>query len=226
MPYQRCRGVDAWRRRTEQILAIADQYIAGVPKYLDLGSGMFGSMEEEFARQFDQVPTYEAYAEAVAKPMAEHYRKCTEKPLLFTEPGTTLINRYMDFYGRIESIKTIGTKSFAMLNCSVHNLGEVCTLKQLPVNIIRTSNQGKEYVDIDLTGYTCLEQDVMRKSYCGCLSEGDRVRFGNVGGYSNVLKPPFIRPNCAMLAQKTTGEISLMKWAESDEDSLHTYVFE
>lgn len=147
-------------------------------------------------------------------------------PLLFTEPGTTLINRYVDFYGKIESIKTVGTKSFAILNCSIHNLGEVCTLKQLPLNIIRDGADEKEYADIDLTGYTCLEQDIMRKSYCGFLAEGDWVRFGNVGGYSNVLKPPFIRPNCPMLAQKPSGAVALMKRRESDEDILHTYVFE
>lgn len=220
----RCRGIEAWRSRARQMLTLADRHFQEPPKYIDLGSGMFGSMEAEFARQFDGVPTYEEYAAAVAEPFAERYGNCARKPILFTEPGTTLINRFIDFYGKVEAIKTVGTKSFAVLNCSIHNLGEVCTLKQLPVNIIRASSGGTEYTDLDLTGYTCLEQDIMRKSYSGCLCEGDAVRFGNVGGYSNVLKPPFIRPNCAMLAKNMSGEIVLIKRAETDDDILHTYV--
>lgn len=58
-----------------------------------------------------------------------------------------------------------------------------------------------EFSNIDFTGYTCLEQDVMQQECELCkLAVGDYIVFGNVGGYSNVLKPPFIRPNCAMIA--------------------------
>ena len=49
--------------------------------------------------------------------------------------------------------------------------------------------------------------------------------FGNVGGYSNVLKPPFIRPGCAIAAAKTDGTFELIKSAETWEDALRTYRF-
>ena len=79
--------------------------------------------------------------------------------------------------------------------------------------------------DIDLTGYTCLEQDVFYSGYSGYLSIGDHVVFHNVGGYSNVLKPPFIRPNCAMISARPDGSMKLIKRRETPEDIFGTYVF-
>lgn len=224
----RCRGLFAWKRRTEIMLEIADSYFKEPPKYIDLGSGMFGHMETSFAEQFDNVPSYKEYAEVVAKRIADHYKEIPieKRPLLFTEPGTTLINKYVDFLGKIETIKQIREKNFAVLNCSIHNLGETCLLKNLPVAVIPSGRKQENYDSIDFTGYTCLEQDVMRKNYEGEIAVGDYVRFGNVGGYSNVLKPPFIRPNCAMIAIDEYGKDLLIKKVETFEDIFGTYVFE
>ena len=72
-------------------------------------------------------------------------------------------------------------------------------------------------------GYTCLEHDVMYRGFQGTLAVGDYVIFGNVGGYSNVSKPPFISPNCAMIAVKGDAA-ALMKRTETVRDILATYV--
>lgn len=224
----RCRGLEAWRRRTEIMLEMSDRFFTDKPpKYIDLGSGMFGKMDPEFEAQFDSVPSYEDYAAVTAKLVAEHYKDVSEyeKTVLFTEPGTTLINKYIDFIGRIDAIKTIRGNSFAILNCSEHNLGETCTLKKLPVKVLTAGCERKEYSEVDLVGYTCLEQDVMYSGFCGTLGIGDYIQFGNVGGYSNVYKPPFIWPNCAMVVKKDNGEYRVIKRKESYDDLLHTYVF-
>ena len=81
------------------------------------------------------------------------------------------------------------------------------------------------YDPIDLTGYTCLEQDVLLSGYRGALAKGDYVIFGNTGGYSTVLKPPFIRPDCAMIAERPDGEYVLIKEAQSYEDVFRNYRF-
>lgn len=220
----RCRGLNAWAARTQKMLELADKYFEIPPKYIDLGSGMFGSMDPEFAAQFDNVPSYEEYANVVAKEVYKHYRHCDAKPKLFTEPGTTLINKFIDFIGRVDAIKCVRGKNIAIMNCSEHNLGETCTLKQLPMQVVKCSDK-KEYTEIDITGYTCLEQDVMRKNYTGKIAVGDYVVFGNVGGYSNVLKPPFIWPNCKMVAVTPNKEFKIIKNAETYDDILSTYVF-
>lgn len=220
----RCRNLEAWRKRTEIMLAFADRFFEDTPEYLDLGSGMFGSMAPEFAAQFDEIPTYEDYAEVTAALVAKHYEG-NNGPVLFTEPGTTLVNRFVNCISRVESIKKIENRFFAVLNVSEHILGETCTLKKLPTQVVSCGAVQTEYERIDLTGYTCLEQDVLLSGFMGKLAKGDYIVFGNTGGYSSVLKPPFIHPCCAMIAEKTDGNFMLIKEAESFEDVMHTYVF-
>ena len=224
----RCRGLDAWRKRTDIMLELADRFFKeSPPQYIDLGSGMFGKMDPSLSAQFESIPTYKQYAMATAKIVAEHYKdvKDSNKPILFTEPGTTLINKYIDFLGSVDSIKELRGKTFLTFNCSEHNLGETSLLKQLPIKVIKKSNEQETIVDGDFVGYTCLEQDVFYKGFNGSLSAGDYVLFGNVGGYSNVYKPPFIKPNCAIIAITQNGEYRIIKQAETYEDILHTYSF-
>ncbi len=258
----RCRGLEAWRKRTEIMLSLADRFFPNKPpRYLDLGSGMFADMEPALAAQFDDIPTYEQYASVTAALVAEHYRSLPdgEKPVLLTEPGTTLINRYVSLLARVDALKTVRGKTLAILNCSEHNLGETCLLKQLPLRVIPAGEPSdgalrKAFPEgqlpsetlcgicppeaaakagepaaaapegIDLVGYTCLEQDVLYRNYPGPLVPGDFVLFGNVGGYSVVYKPPFIRPNCAMVAQKPDGTVHLIRRAETFEDIFATWV--
>ena len=59
----------------------------------------------------------------------------------------------------------------------------------------------------------------MYKGFDGYISSGDYVVFDNVGGYSNVSKPPFIKPNCCMVS--TNG--SIIKRAETTEEVICTY---
>ena len=220
----RCRGLEAWKRRTETMLDLSDRFFSEPPEFLDLGSGMFGSMAPEFAAQFNDVPTYEDYAAVTAGVVSEHY-KGEKRPILFTEPGTTLVNRFVKCITRVDSIKQINSHWFAVLDAGTQTLGETCTLKRLPVKVVPGGVPQKEYENIDLTGYTCLEQDVVLKGFRGKLSTGDYLIFGNVGGYSNVLKPPFIRPGCAMVAEKPDGDYRLIKAAETCYDLLKTYEF-
>ena len=207
------------------MLQLAERFFENAPEYIDLGSGMFGRMAPALAAQFDSIPTYEEYAQVTARIVADHYRGQQKQPILFTEPGTTLINRFVNCITRVESIKSINGHKFAVLNASIHNLGETCTLKRLPVQIIPGGSPQIDYQSIDLTGYTCLEQDVLLPSFKGKMAKGDYVVFENTGGYSNVLKPPFIQPGCVMIAEKLDGTYELIKDIETYEYIFQTYFF-
>lgn len=222
------RGIQAWKARTENMLKLADQFIEGTPEYLDLGSGMFGDMAPEMLKQFSvQVPSYEDYASVTAAVVAEHYRNVPEnkKPILFTEPGTTVDNRYVDLLAEVDSIKKIKGKDFAVLNCSVHNLGDVSGSVKLPLTVVENASAREAYTDMDFVGYTCLERDVPYKNYTGMLGKGDYLVFGNVGGYSNVDKPPFILPQCAMIGVMDNSTY-VIKRKETTEDILSTYLLD
>lgn len=223
------RTVEAWSNRAKIMLGLADRYFpTKAPKYIDMGSGMFARMEESLAKQFgDNIPTFEDYAAAVAVPFAEHYKdlRQEEKPMLLTEPGTTVINSYIDFIGKVRSIKHIKGHDFVVLNCSKDNLGDICKMKRMPLQIVHVNEEQELLKDAEFTGYTCLEHDVMYPDYNGSLGVGDYVVFGNVGGYSNVSKPPFIFWNSPMIAKQPDGTLKVMKQAETFDDVFHTYEF-
>jgi diaminopimelate decarboxylase len=222
----RARGLDAWKKRAETMIQLADSYIDGPPKYINLGSGMYGHMDKSLSDQFDGViPTYSDYAEAVATLFSNRYAGLPEEemPILFTEPGTTLIAKYIEFLCKVENIRSIRGKYFATLNCSMHNLGEICQMKNLPITVY--SNSTSYFDNIDLMGYTCLEQDCVYRGYKGKLAVNDLIVFKNVGGYSNVSKPPFIQPNCPMVEISAENNITLIKKQETYEYIFSTYVF-
>ena len=109
---------------------------------------------------------------------------------------------------------------------SFENLGEICGLKKLPLKIVRRSTNPKDYQSVDIMGYTCLEQDVMYKDLRCKLAPGDYLVFENVGGYSIVSKPQFIKPNCAMYATGFEGvPIQIMR-EETFEDVFSKFVFQ
>ncbi|MBQ7517334.1 MAG: diaminopimelate decarboxylase [Bacteroidales bacterium] len=223
----RSRGVEAWKARAEYMLGVADRYFECPPAFIDLGSGMFGNMEESLARQFgDDIPTFEDYAQVVAGEFARHYVHLpeTEKPWLLTEPGTTLISAHISVIARVTGIKRLRGKDFANLDCCLYNVGEMCRIKNMPLQVVPGGGERRHYESIALSGYTCLEYDVIHPSYSGELGVGDYVVVGNCGGYSNVSKPPFIAPNCAMV-EWDGSRSTLFKRAETPDDVLSTYIF-
>lgn len=224
----RSRGIKAWQNRIRIMFVLIDRYFKEFPEFIDLGSGMNSVMEPVLAEQFGEtIPKFSEYAEIIGKAMSDKYGglPTDEQPFLFTEPGTTLISGCMSFLGRVETIKTVKGKTYITFNCSGGNMGDICHLKNLPIEIYHNGGDFKKVNDATFVGYTCLENDYMYKGFDGEIAVGDIVQFRNVGSYSNVFKPPFILPNCAMAQINEKGESELIKQKETMDDLLHTYVF-
>ena len=221
----RARGLEAWRQRALKMIHVADEIFKDASQYISLGSGMFGTMSEELTKQFgNDIPSYEDYAKTVFKPFAEKY-KGNRQPIVFTEPGTTLISRFISFITQIKNIRTIKYRNLATVDGSFHNLGEICELKKLPFKIVRKGEGRTCTGQIDISGYTCLEQDILYSGYNGSLTIGDILSFENVGGYSIVAKPQFIRPNCPMYSLDQIGEYKLLMRAETFDDVFDKFIF-
>lgn len=219
----RNRGLEEWKKRSQIMLSAAEKYIEGIPEYISLGSGMFADMDKELKEQFGNVPTYDDYAKVAMKPFANYYKK--KQPIIFTEPGTTVVSRYINFVSKVMDIKNIRGRKIATMDGSYENLGEICTLKKLPVKILKSENRGEYFNAIDLMGYTCLEQDMMREGYNGKLAVGDILMFENVGGYSIVSKPQFIKPNCSMVAMEEKGVVNEIMREETFDDVFAKFSF-
>ena len=221
------RDLEAWKKRTEIMLNAADKYVDGVPEYISLGSGMFGRMEPSFEAQFgDNIPRYADYAQVTMSEIAKHYEavKPEEKPIVFTEPGATLVSKYISFISKVRDIKLLHGRTLAVTDGSFYNLGEVSLKKALPLMLIPDNDKAEE-AESDIVGYTCLEYDCIYKNYKGPLDVGSLAVFGNAGGYSIVSKPQFIRPNCPMVAHRENGEdIEIMR-AETFDDVFSKFRF-
>lgn len=226
MHVSRARYLSAWRERIDQILEAADRYIDGVPEMIDLGSGMFAEMEGYLKDQFTiDVPTYEEYAEVVAGSMAKHYASSEKKPLLVTEPGTTVVSRYMSLITTITGIKEISGRNIAVCDSDIHEAGETAMMMKVPYTHYKIGEGNASKTPIDITGFTCLEQDTLFKDFPKAVKVGDVIEFRNVGGYSVVYKPPFIQPCCAMVAIKVDDSVEEIKRKETFEDIFKTFKF-
>lgn len=227
----RARGLEAWKKRIDNLLYAADRYFDDIPDYINVGSGMFGEMDESLATQFgNNIPSYKDYAEVVGGTMAEHYRNQEKKPILFSEPGTTVVAKYLSLITKVIQTKIIGGKRFATVDSSYYNTGEICLMKKLPYYVIEGNSSREEQSinhieNTDIMGYTCLEQDCIYRDLEHNVSVGDIIVFGNVGGYSIVSKPPFIQPNCRVLCYTRENEVIEIKREETFDDIFGTFIF-
>lgn len=229
----RARSLEAWKLRIDNLIHIADTYLEEIPQYINVGSGMFGDMDESFASQFPMpIPSYEDYAHVVAGTMRERYGIEHGCPMLISEPGTTIVSNYLTIITQVKAIKHISKKIFVTVDSSYNNLGETCLMKKLPYLVVSKENSnnvsckiGREQDELkDIMGYTCLEQDCLYRDFSDALSINDYIAFGNVGGYSIVSKPPFIKPNCAIVALTPKGEVIEIKRQETFKDIFATFM--
>ena len=223
------RSLDAWKLRAEKMIGYAETLLLPHErKVIDLGSGMFGNMESSFAQQFGQeIPSFEDYGAGVAGIFARHYASLpqAQRPTLIVEPGTTLVANTMSYLTRVLAVKTIRNRNIAMVDGSAHQAGELCKKKRLPMCVIACDQPQQRLSPIEITGYTCLEDDILYPD-CGTpVGNDDIIHIRNVGSYSNVLAPPFIQEGCGMVELDKDGNTRLIKKAQSVQELFSTYIF-
>ena len=119
--------------------------------------------------------------------------------------------------------KIVRGRSIAIVDGSVHQLGELGKKKQLPVHVISAQAEGPTFCHADVSGFTCLEDDLLCRELDQPLRVGDVLVFENAGAYTNVMKPPFIRGGCKIFSCTDKGKAVLVKHDETAEDLLSTY---
>lgn len=226
------RDIKTWPQRAKGILKLVSKYFDVPPKFLSLGGGIYGKMEDSLKSQFDvEIPTYGDYANAVAHQFEDFFKdvEISNKPMLIIEPGSALVGDAMKFAAKVVSIKDIRDKKIATLLGSIYNINPTLNKKNPPIKVYHDNNNKENqiyYKDLDFGGFTCIESDYLYRGFSGNLAVGDYVVFSNVGSYSIVLKPPFILPNFAMVEVGDSGEINLIKQKETFNDLFHTFKFD
>ncbi len=226
------RSPEFWLARAEGILRIYEKIrkeYGEKPRYLDIGGGIFGKMPDSLRSQLGIGNiTYDDYASRAARAFDEHFKSRNEAPYLIIEPGTAVAGDCLRFVSRIETIKTVRGKTIATVTGSQKNI----SMQGInpPLEIIPGGGEKKEYSNIDIAGFTCIESDFLYKGYSGPLAAGDYMVLGNCGSYSLVMKPPFILPNFAVLdinncIDDSIEQVEVIKRAECFDDLFHTFNF-
>ena len=216
------RQVEYWPEKAKGMVALLDK-IGIIPERIDIGGGIFGKMPDCLKEQFSsEIPGYEEYAQAAATVFAEYFNDKKIKPELIIEPGSALVGDCMKFVVTVKSIKNVRGKYIASVLGSQKNIS--MTGVNPPMQVIHMGKTLKDYKNLDIVGFTCIEGDVLYKNYNGRIALDDVIIISNCGSYSLVMKPPFILPNFPVL--DICGEkVEVIKRAETFEDIFHTFNF-
>ena len=220
---------ESYALRIRKLMALAERLLGpDGPQMLNIGGGYFSHMPDELQRQFNFRPTeWKDYAEAIGEPLAQAYPG-GNGPELILEPGTALVANVMSFVSRVVELKTIGGKTIAHVAGSIHNIKPTSHQKEIPVRVFKAAeNTGEESSNgpVDVMGYTCMEHDCLCRDFKTQVVPGDFLVFDNVGAYTIVMKPPFIRPSPAMVAMKPDESgFALVKRRETTSDVFASYI--
>jgi diaminopimelate decarboxylase len=223
------RGLGAFRARAEKLVELARKHFPEAPPAaLDIGGGFFGRVPQTLREQFEEeVPSYAEYARAVGSVFAGAFPG-GEGPELILEPGVGVVADAADFVCRVAAAKRLGERRLAVVTGSVQNLKARAHAFTLPVSVVRDPAGGARRAlegPVVVTGYTCMEDDVLHPGLPGELRIGDFLVFHNAGAYTSVFKPPFIRPAPAMLTYSASEDaFGVARRREDLDDFLSTYV--
>lgn len=226
------RDVKSYEERTRRILKLCSEHFGDAgPRFINLGGGYLSKMPQELRQQFNgPIPTFRDYAAAMASQVAEHYGGSSCEPELIIEPGSAVTADVMRFVAKIIAIKQVGTRTVALASGSIHNIKPTLHKKRVPMKIYGCDgNPGTRqyYKQVDIVGYTCMEHDILFESYSGALGRGDYAVFDNLGAYTIVMKPPFIRPAPPIISpNSSTGRFDVLKRREDAGDVFSTFSFE
>lgn len=216
------RQVEYWPARAQGMVDLIDR-LGIIPERIDIGGGLFGKMEDTLKVQFKaHIPTYQEYALAAAQVFADYFNNKNFKPELLIEPGSALVGDCMKFLATVKTIKDVRGKKFATVLGSQKNIS--MSGVNPPIEIIAMGQEQKEYKDLDIVGFTCIEGDVLYHNYTGKLAHEDAIIISNCGSYSLVMKPPFILPNFPVL-DICGNQVEVIKRGETFSDLFRTFSF-
>jgi diaminopimelate decarboxylase len=220
------RSLQNFQTRMSALVDLADQLwqSGSAPAYLDIGGGFCGEVPEELACQMaGPWPSLPEYAAAIAEPYLRRWPR--NGPLLVLEPGVALAADAAWFAARVLAIKQIAGQRHAITSASVFTVKPMRHPFDMPfIHVppepapLHDNTSAKTTV---VSGYTCMEADILHRNTHDPLERGDWLLFSNCGAYANVLTPRFIRAVPAVL-RLDNDALTLSARAENVDDWLRT----
>ncbi|PLS01100.1 diaminopimelate decarboxylase [Neobacillus cucumis] len=192
------RKVETYRNITKGLCELAKQYIPDSVEYIDIGGGIYGELPSSFNLQ---IPSFDEYAEEVCKIMNAEFGGKPRKPYLILEPGISMVANAFKFIAKVIDIKTVQEQFFVLIDGSVHNVKPTMHKRNLPMHLVKKNVEQQSHAMYNIVGYTCMEKDYLAYDVEGELPErDDYIIFDNVGAYTIVFNPPFIKERPSIIA--------------------------
>ncbi len=218
----RNREVESYRRITQTLCDIAKENRLDNLDYIDIGGGIYGELPLSFQKS---VPTFDDYAEVICQIMNHEFSNFEKKPTLIVEPGMAMVANTFIFIAKVIETKTIRNQTFVLVDGSVHNIKPTMHKHNLPMKIIRKSETAHAIQVFHIVGYTCMEKDYLAHEIQAELPQkNDYIIFENVGAYTIVFNPPFIKERPCIVAAEE-GELFIVRKKESIEQFFDEKVY-
>jgi diaminopimelate decarboxylase len=210
------RQPEAYTRRIERLVRLAGELWpeGSGPEYLDIGGGFSGSMPESLSRQMASPPSSpHAYAAAIVLALLRRWPR--GGPRLIVEPGMALAADTMQFAARVGATKTIAGLRHAIVTASVYTVKPTLHKLDMPLRVVRADGASPAGGPTVVSGWTCMEEDVLSRGCRFKLERGDWLVFDNCGAYTFVLNPRFIRGTPAVLVRGPLGRWTVSRPADT-----------
>ena len=223
------RSAEDYRQIARRMIELARAHFPGDgPQFLDVGGGFFSTMPATLADQFPApIPGFRDYGSAVAGAFASAFGR-TGTPELIIEPGLALTADVVEFVTRVVDVRTLRGKPLVLVSGSFYDIKPTGSSRNLPVRVVRGTAADRTIIEgkLDIVGNTCMEHDVLHRGFAGSIGVGDYLVFGNVGSYTNVLKPPFIRGCRPMVAiDPSSGQVEMLRAADEVDQVFASYTW-
>lgn len=191
------RSIKLFKRRVEGMIKVYDSLLEREDiKFLNLGGGYFGPMSDiAKSRLLVAPPTFEEYAKVIGSSFSNRFP--IGGPQLILEPGVSMVANAMDYVVRVLDEKTGQTARYLTVDGSINCLFPTGSRYEPDFTVISLNKRKKRKCHV--SGYTCMEHDILLRDVEIAAEPGDFIVFHNRGAYSNVFKPPFIREASAIV---------------------------
>ena len=228
------RKLSIWKACAKEFVSFLDNLdltVISKLKFISLGGGMFSRMDNYIQKQlpFD-IPDFDEYANNSVKYLVDYFNSKPDlsvTPEILIEPGTALASKALDFAVQVVSIKNINGEFYINTSGSKYNMNPSPNRINSPVEVYNSDIKNAIHVKkAKLSGYTCIESDIIHDDFSGDVAKGDTIIFKEVGAYSVVMKPPFILPDVAIIQfNKITNCYDLIRVKQTFNDVFHNFKF-
>lgn len=196
--------------------------LGGTLQHLNLGGGFFSPMPASMAAQFGgDLPDAADYAAAICGPLKTLLT--TTGIELILEPGLIVVADCMRFATKVHDIKPVSWGQEVIITGGVYNVKPGKSRLDIPFEVVARA-QRPNPVYARVSGFTCMEDDVLHRASNVHAAPGDFLVFENCGAYTNVLKPPFIRLSPPVLSLHPDGTATVLVRAETTQDITMRFV--